>query len=66
MQVVRLKEWRVIHNLTLDKAAEIFGLDPGMLSQLERGKRIPSLKTALEIETKTYGYVRCEDWINSN
>lgn len=66
MQVVRLKEWRVIHNLTLDKAAEVFNMDAGYLSMLERGKRIPTLKVAIEIEKKTYGYVKCQDWVNNN
>ena len=64
--VHKMKEWRTVNNLTLEKAAEVLGLESSYVSLLERGLRIPKLRKAIEIEDKTYGFVKPRDWINNN
>lgn len=49
-----LKEWRKAKNLTLEKAAERFGMSAGQLSRIENGKSDVTLGF-LELASEAYG-----------
>lgn len=44
-----IKKYRLSKNLTQEKFSEISGISSDYLSEIERGKRIPSLKRLLLI-----------------
>ena len=44
-----IKKYRLNKNLTQEKLSEISGISSDYLSEIERGKRIPSLKRLLLI-----------------
>ena len=44
-----IKKYRLSKNLTQEKLSEISGISSDYLSEIERGKRIPSLKRLLLI-----------------
>ncbi len=44
-----IKKYRVMNNLTQDKLSELTGISSDYLSEIERGKRVPSLKRLIMI-----------------
>jgi transcriptional regulator with XRE-family HTH domain len=50
------------HELTDEQLGEQLGLDRTHISRLRRGKRKPSLQTALKIARETEGEIPVEAW----
>ena len=44
-----IKKYRLEKKLTQDKLSELTGISPDYLSEIERGKRVPSLKRLIMI-----------------
>ncbi len=44
-----IKKYRTAKNLTQDKLSELTGISSDYLSEIERGKRVPSLKRLIMI-----------------
>ncbi len=58
-----LDHWRQGAGITLHETAARIGNYPAGLSDILRGLRLPSLRTAVAIETLTDGAVLPRDWL---
>jgi DNA-binding XRE family transcriptional regulator len=59
----KLETFRTRCQITQAKLAGEIGIFPATLSDLMRGKRLPSLETAVRIELVTDGSVKPRDWL---
>ena len=59
----KLEKYLKHRGISQKKFAEKIGSNPNNLSLLIRGKTVPTLRMAYEIEKKTGGLVTLYDWI---
>ena len=58
-----LKNWRKKNKLSSVQAAQILGVSDSHVRAIERGDRLPSLKTAQRIEQNTGGEITVADLV---
>lgn len=61
--VKRLHDWLEAKNLSQRDFSKLINIRQSWLSLLLRGKKIPTLRQAVEIEKATKGYIRPENWL---
>ncbi len=61
----KLTEYRKLRGLSQSKFAALVGVDQSVLSRVETGSIVPSLRLAIEIERETGGAVPVNSWVQS-